>query len=257
MKKYVRIILLFIFPFYFSFSPIGANYNGALFAQVVSINTTGAAGNNSAILDVDANNKGFLIPRVSLTSATDVITITSPAISLLIYNTATIGTYPNNIIPGFYYWDGAKWIPLIGQPAVIAFADFYALMPSDNSATIAAGSAIAFPNAGPTSSSSITAISNTQFQLSDIGTYMVTWQVSINEAGQLVLELNGTENLATVVGRATGTSQIVGNRIITTLTSNTILRVVNPIGNPTVLTVTTTAGGARPASASLVIMRLK
>ncbi len=256
MKRFIIIILLFFFPSYFSLLPFGANFNVTLFAQVVSVNTTGAAGDNSAILDVDATNKGLLIPRVSLTSATDITTIPAPATSLLIYNTATIGTYPNNIIPGFYYWDGAKWIPLIGQP-VVAFADFYALMPSDNAATVAAGSAIAFPNAGPTSNSSITATSSTQFQLSDVGTYMINWQVSVNEAAQLVLELNGTENLTTVVGRATGTSQIVGTRLITTVTSNSILRVVNPLGSPTVLTITTTAGGARPVSASLVITRLR
>ncbi len=238
MKRGIIIILLFFFPSYFGFLPIGVNCNVNLFAQVVSINTTGAAGDNSAILDVDATNKGFLIPRVSLTSATDIVTVASPATSLLIYNTATIGTY-------------------LGQPAVLSFADFYALMPPDNSASVAAGTAIAFPNAGPTSATSITATSSTQFQLSDVGTYMVSWQVSVNEAGQLVLEINGTEDLATVVGRATGTSQIVGNRLITTVTSNSILRVVNPLGSPTVLTITTTAGGARPVSASLVIMRLK
>jgi hypothetical protein len=255
MKKYIILVLLFFVPF-FGFIPFGAS-SIALNAQVVSINTTGAVGDNSAILDVDATNKGFLIPRVSLTSVTDNTTIASPATSLLIYNTATIGVYPNSIIPGFYYWDGTKWIPLIGQPAVISYADFYALMPPDNSATVAAGTPIAFPNAGPTSSTGISAISTTQFQLSEVGTYMISWQVSVDEAGQLVLELNGTENLTTIVGRATGTSQIVGNRLITTVASNTILRVINPLGSPTVLTLTTSAGGNRPVSASLVITRLK
>jgi hypothetical protein len=86
---------------------------------------------------------------------------------------------------------------------------------------------------------------------------MVSWQVSINEPGQLVLELNGVENLTTVVGRANGASQIVGNRLITTVTSNSILRVVNPTGNSTALTITPSAGGARPVSASLVITRLQ
>ncbi len=28
--------------------------------------------------------------------------------SLLVYNTATAGTSPNNVTPGFYYWNGAK-----------------------------------------------------------------------------------------------------------------------------------------------------
>jgi hypothetical protein len=199
----------------------------------------------------------MLIPRVSLLSSTDVLTIAAPAISLLVYNSATSGTFPDNVIPGFYYWNGTKWIPFGSQTGIMAYADFYALMPGDNSATIAQGSAVAFPNSGPTSSSGITAVSFTQFQLSAIGTYMVNWQVSISEAGQLVLELNGTEILSTVVGRATGTSQITGNRLITTVSANTILRIVNPTGSPTALTVTTTAGGSRPVSASLVITRLQ
>jgi hypothetical protein len=230
---------------------------GGLLAQNVTINSTGASGDASAMLDVDADNKGMLIPRVGLVSATDVTTIASPAISLLIYNTSTAGTFPNNVVPGFYYWDGIKWTSFGSHSGVISFADFYALMPGDNTATVAQGSAIEFPHAGPVGGSDITAISGTQFQLSSIGTYNVNWQVSISEAGQLVLELNGSEILSTVVGRATGTSLLTGNRLITTTASNSILRVVNPAGNPTVLTITTTAGGAKSVSASLVITRIQ
>ena len=29
---------------------------------------------------------------------------------MLVYNTATAGTVPNNVTPGYYYWDGAKWV---------------------------------------------------------------------------------------------------------------------------------------------------
>jgi hypothetical protein len=249
-KQLIRITLCFL---------LNVNSGGVLYSQV-SINTTGAEGNASAMLDVSASNKGLLIPRVSLTSATDILTIASPSVSLLIYNTSTAGSYPGNVVPGFYYWGGFSWISLSSQPATIgifAFAEFYALMPSDNTATIAAGSAIAFPNAGPTSGADIAATSGTQFQLAAIGTYMVSWQVSISETGQLVLELNGTELLTTVVGRATGTSQIVGIRLITTVAINSILRVVNPTGNSGALTVTPYAGGLRPVSASLVITRMQ
>ena len=251
--------LIFILSFFNSIH-FGERWGGVLCAQNVAINNTGAVGNASAVLDLDAGNKGMLIPRVSLTSATDVLTIASPAISLLIYNTATAGASPDDVLPGFYYWNGIKWVSFSSQTGMVgllAFADFYALMPPDNSATVEAGEAVAFPNSGPTSGSTITAASGTQFQLSDIGTYMVSWQVSVNEAGQLVLEINGTENLTTVVGRATGTSQIVGYRLITTVAANSILRVVNPLGSPTVLTITTNAGGSRPVSASLVITRIR
>jgi hypothetical protein len=71
--------------------------------------------NSSAKLEVSATDKGFLPPRVTLTGTTDVATIASPATGLLVYNTATAGTSPNNVTPGFYYYDGSKWQRLITQ----------------------------------------------------------------------------------------------------------------------------------------------
>jgi hypothetical protein len=86
-----------------------------LVAQNVGINTTGAIPNSSALLDIDAgpvNDKGILIPRIAL-QATDLSSpVTSPATSLLVYNTATNGVTPTNVIPGFYYWDGTAWVSM-------------------------------------------------------------------------------------------------------------------------------------------------
>ena len=70
--------------------------------------------NTSARLDVSATDKGFLPPRISLTSATDNSTILTPATGLLIYNTATAGTIPNNVSPGYYYWNGNSWVKISG-----------------------------------------------------------------------------------------------------------------------------------------------
>lgn len=71
--------------------------------------------NTSARLQVDATNKGFLPPRVTLTGTADASTILTPATGLLVYNTATAGTSPSNVTPGFYYYDGAKWQRIINQ----------------------------------------------------------------------------------------------------------------------------------------------
>lgn len=49
--------------------------------------------------------------RIALTGKTDVATIASPATGLLIYNTATAGTSPNNVLPGYYYFNGTSWAP--------------------------------------------------------------------------------------------------------------------------------------------------
>jgi len=78
-------------------------------AQNVGINTTGSAPHSSAGLDIDYTNRGILIPRVALTAANSASPITSPQTSLLIYNTATSGTAPNNVFPGYYYWNGSSW----------------------------------------------------------------------------------------------------------------------------------------------------
>lgn len=61
--------------------------------------------NASAKLDVYSTNKGFLPPRVTLTSTTDVSTIPSPASGLLIYNTGNNG----GLAAGYYFWNGAVW----------------------------------------------------------------------------------------------------------------------------------------------------
>jgi hypothetical protein len=244
--------------FFLLISLCGFSGPESLSAQNVSINSAGHA---SAILDVNAGNKGMLIPRVSLTSAIDAATIPSPETSLLVYNTATAGSPPNDVIPGFYFWNSMKWLPFVtGQPGALAYADFYALMPGDNPATVAVGSDVEFPQDGP-ASGGIVRISQSEFLLPDIGTYQVSWQVSVSEPGQLVLGLDSgagvVELSETVVGRATGTSQISGSRIISTSVVNSVLSVRNPASNSTALTITPVAGGSEPVSASLVIVRLQ
>jgi len=139
----------------------------------------------------------------------------------------------------------------------LGFAEFYALMPGDNAVTVAAGTGVSFPRNGPTDGTgTITQTSPTTFQLANAGTYDVFFQVSISEAGQLVLVLNGTQLPYTVVGRATATSQIVGNSLVTTTVANSVLQVWNPTGNTPAETITPAAGGATTVSASLVIQRL-
>lgn len=139
---------------------------------------------------------------------------------------------------------------------VLGFADFFALMPPDNAATVAPGTDVSFPQDGPTSGTTITRIGPSSFNLAVIGTYQVLFQVSVTEAGQLILTLNGADLAYTVVGRATGTSQIVEMAIVQTTVINSILTVRNPAGNSTALTITPLAGGTRPVSAHLVITQL-
>jgi hypothetical protein len=69
----------------------------------------------SAKLEVNSSNKGFLPPRVALTASNVSSPIASPANGLIVYNTATAGTAPNNVSPGYYYWNNSAWINIIGS----------------------------------------------------------------------------------------------------------------------------------------------
>lgn len=71
-----------------------------------------ASPNKSTMLHVDSNNRGVLIPNVTLTGTNDFTTIKGAAAdtegyykeSLLVFNTASAGTGVNAVKPGFYYW---------------------------------------------------------------------------------------------------------------------------------------------------------
>lgn len=100
MKKILTILLLL--PF-LSIGQVGVNTT-----------TPGAA------LDVESSNNGVLIPRVQLTSTLDVSTVVNPQggalqTSTLVYNIAPAGVVPNNVVAGFYYWNGSLWTAIAGN----------------------------------------------------------------------------------------------------------------------------------------------
>ena len=83
----------------------------------VGINTTAP----NAALDIQSTNNGVLIPRVQLTDALDIVTVVNPAggvlaKSTLVYNIGLSGIAPDNVIDGFYYWNGVRWMPISGSP---------------------------------------------------------------------------------------------------------------------------------------------
>lgn len=116
LKKCIVIFLILLFSFF--------KKEGEVFSQNIAINTTGASGNTSALLDLNTGNtftspngKGLLIPNVSLTTTADVTTIASAAHSLLVYNTNAGITGTGAAGKGYYYWDNVAllWINLIDQ----------------------------------------------------------------------------------------------------------------------------------------------
>ena len=100
---------------------MAALLGSAYFANAqVGINTD--APKTSAFLDVEATDKGILIPRVALTSTDEFTPIIGEQVeSLLVYNTATAGTGDKAVVPGFYYWKAedsgvvAHWERVVNQ----------------------------------------------------------------------------------------------------------------------------------------------
>lgn len=90
---------------------LGCGISGSSLSQNMSVNTTGALPNVSALLDIDAapnNNKGLLIPRIPLASVTDATTIPTPATSLIVYNNGSGALLP----AGYWYNSGTPASPL-------------------------------------------------------------------------------------------------------------------------------------------------
>jgi len=84
MKKLASVLFVFLLT-------------GNGFSQNVAINSTGAAANASAILDVSSTTGGFLAPRMTTIQRT---AIASPATGLMVYDT-DLGCY--------YIYNGTGW----------------------------------------------------------------------------------------------------------------------------------------------------
>ncbi|CAM4407712.1 hypothetical protein [Flavobacterium terrigena] len=83
----------------------------------VGVGTTSPAG----ALDINSSTNGLILPRVALTALNVAAPVVNPqggglVVGTLIWNTATAGSIPNNVVPGMYYWEGSKWISLAGSP---------------------------------------------------------------------------------------------------------------------------------------------
>jgi len=82
-----------------------------LFSTLVSQAQVGIGTNTpspSSILEIASDDKGILIPRVELRNTTSSFPLSSHITSMMVFNTATT----SDVIPGFYYSLGSKWVRL-------------------------------------------------------------------------------------------------------------------------------------------------
>ena len=101
-----------------------AIYNKNSGNVVIGNGTEPATVNANAALQFNQTDKGILIPKVSLTATNNSFPFSSLSTEtanngLLVYNTATAGIAPNNIIPGFYYWDATAWKAITNPSGVL------------------------------------------------------------------------------------------------------------------------------------------
>jgi hypothetical protein len=68
----------------------------------------------SAQLELVDTDRGILINRVALTSTALSAPVVLPATGLLVYNTAYASSGSTEVLPGFYYWDGTRWLAMGG-----------------------------------------------------------------------------------------------------------------------------------------------
>ena len=138
----------------------------------------------------------------------------------------------------------------------LGYADFYALMPTDNAVAIAPGEDVAFPEQSFIGSTSITRATDSSFTLTEAGIYLVLFNAAVSEEAQLVLTVDGTELPYTVSGTDSTLSQITGLSVISA-GENSVLTVSNPASATTSVTLTPSAGGTSAVSAHLTIIRLE
>ncbi|QQU02252.1 hypothetical protein [Myroides odoratus] len=77
-------------------------------AQELGFSIGGHVPNPASVLDIQATNKGVLIPRIDLKTTTVLQGGVNPE-GVIVYNNGTVLT------PGFYYWNGEKWEMLTGD----------------------------------------------------------------------------------------------------------------------------------------------
>jgi hypothetical protein len=94
-SKRIWLLAVFLYCGMFSFSQVKIGNNPTIV-------------NPNAILEIESNNKGLLLPRLGLAATTSPYPLAAFVAGMLVYDTATVG----DITPGLYYCDGTKWVKL-------------------------------------------------------------------------------------------------------------------------------------------------
>jgi hypothetical protein len=70
-----------------------------------SITPSSSLPNANAVMELESNKRGLLMPRIALQGTSLASPLTAHVAGMVVYNTATI----SDVTPGYYYNDGTKW----------------------------------------------------------------------------------------------------------------------------------------------------
>jgi hypothetical protein len=151
--------------------------------------------------------------------------------------------------------------------SALSFANFYALMPTNNPDQLYSGDSIAFPNTNIISGTDISRSNSTEFILESIGNYQVYFVFTINQRGQVGVSLNSTILPNSIVG-IENIGQLSGKFIISVTSISSVLSIkltgnrdpIDPAQADVSFTLIKYAGMSNkiisPVSAQLIITRL-
>lgn len=110
------------------------------FISTLTLNAQVAIGkvgvDDGAMLQLESNTKGLMIPNVALNSRNDITTVSPTHVEgLMVYNTAHSSSGNYSVSPGFYYWDGSEWRRLFNDGFTVQYMQNNYVKATNNTST--------------------------------------------------------------------------------------------------------------------------
>ncbi len=148
----------------------------------------------NAILELEASDKGVLLPRVALVSTTSATPLSTHEKGMVLYNTAAAGTGATAVTEGYYYNDGTKWIRMVDQNTLNAVSSAWLNKPLEKRVSLESTSTGAARPAG----TQISAADNGRFSVGTTDTSEGTESWLIGSVKTVTADADGAVQSAPV-----------------------------------------------------------
>lgn len=92
--------------------------------------------NADAVLELKSTAKGLLLPRVALSATNLPSPLKNHVTGMMVYNTASAGTFGVNVSPGVYHNDGTQWVAVNDIEVIIPTVTVFVNNDDPNSASV-------------------------------------------------------------------------------------------------------------------------